>query len=406
MKSVDQHAAELLDGVNPLDPVLLELLDALGCVLAEDVVSSVDLPVFDNSAMDGYAVHRADLVCATEDSPVTLPVRGEVPAGSTAPTSIAGSAVRIMTGAPVPRGADAVVQLEWTDGGTHEVCISRSPKLAANIRRRAEDVRRGDVVLARGTVIVPATIALLASIGLAAVSVHRRPLVLVVSTGSELVPPGSELGAAQIFDSNALMLAAAVQQAGATVRRLAAVPDEPAALLRALEAALPGVDLVVTSGGISVGAYDVVKAALSTLGTVTFDRVAMQPGKPQGHGVVGPRRTPIITLPGNPVSAYVSFHVFVRPVLRRLLGYAAVAPALVTARLLEPLRSPAGRRQYARARLETAGLERVVRPLGGSGSHLVGALARSDALIIVPVGVTEVPAGAQVEVLLTQALPW
>ena len=406
MKSVDQHGSDLLDGVKPLEAITVELLSALGAVLAEDVVSGVDLPVFDNSAMDGYAVSCADLVGASERSPVTLAVAGEVGAGSVAPTSSPGSAVRIMTGAPVPVGADAVVQLEWTDGGRDRVRISGEPRVADNIRFRAEEVHRGETVLRRGTVVDPSTIALIASVGLAAVAVHRRPHVLVVSTGSELVAPGAPLRAAQIYDSNAVMLAAAVQQAGGTVQRIAAVHDDPEALLGALYEALPGADLVLTSGGISVGAYDVVKAALSALGTVVFERVAMQPGKPRGYGVVGPDRTPIITLPGNPVSAYVSFHVFVRPVLRRLLGDPSGAAPSVNARLLEPLRSPEGRQQYARAHLETAGPERVVRQVGGAGSHLVGALARSNALIVVPADVTDVPAGTQVEVLMTEARTW
>ncbi|MGV8965845.1 MAG: gephyrin-like molybdotransferase Glp [Cellulomonas sp.] len=406
MKSVERHLTDLLAGVSPLDPVKVDFLDAVGAALAHDVVSRVDLPVFDNSAMDGYAVHRADLAGATEHRPVVLAVVGDVGAGSVAPTATPGTVVRVMTGAPVPVGADAVVPVEWTDAGTERVAITRQPELGANIRPRAEDVSRGATVLHRGTVVDPAGIGLIASVGLDAVPVHRRPHVLVVSTGSELVPPGSELGPAQIYDSNSLTLAAAVLQAGGTVTRLTAIHDDPEEFLRVLFGALVGIDLVLTSGGISVGAYDVVKAALAGLGTVTFEIVAMQPGKPQGHGVVGPNRTPIITLPGNPVSAYVSFHVFVRPVLLRMLGHTEVVRPTVTARLLEPLRSPAHKRQFNRAHLDTTGPERVVRPIGGPGSHLVGALARSNALIVVPDDVTQVPAGELVTVLVTEADAW
>ncbi|MGV8966337.1 MAG: gephyrin-like molybdotransferase Glp [Cellulomonas sp.] len=411
MKSVDAHLRDLLDGVVPLEAVSVSFLDALGGVLADDVVSRVDLPVFDNSAMDGYAVQCVDLVGASEHEPVELTVVGDVAAGAVAPPATPGAVVRVMTGAPVPVGADAVVPVEWTDAGTARVRISREPEPGANIRRRAGDVRADDVVLRRGTVVDPAGIGLIASVGLGAVPVHRRPHVLVVSTGSELVPPGSPLEPAQIYDSNSLMLAAAVLQTGCTVRRLAAVQDDPAALLRVLADALqddtlPRVDLVVTSGGISVGAYDVVKEALGGLGTVRFERVAMQPGKPQGRGVVGPDHTRIITLPGNPVSSYVSFQVFVRPVLRRLLGHAELERPTVQARLLEPLRSPAGRRQFVRASLETAGQGRVVRPVGGPGSHLVGALARSNALVVVPEDVTGVQAGEQVQVMVTEAGAW
>ncbi|WP_407343669.1 gephyrin-like molybdotransferase Glp [Pengzhenrongella phosphoraccumulans] len=406
MKSVDGHLRDLLDGVGALEPVTVDFLDALGAVLAADVVSQIDLPVFDNSAMDGYAVQRKDLVGASDDSPVELAVVGDVAAGTVAPAATPGAVVRVMTGAPVPVGADAVVPVEWTDAGTERVRIYRQPETGANIRRRAGDVGAQDVVLRRGTAVDPTGVGLIASVGPGAVLVHRRPHVLVVSTGSELVPPGAALGPAQIYDSNSLMLAAAVLQTGCTVRRLAAVHDDPDALLRALDDALPGVDLVLTSGGISVGAYDVVKAALGGLGTVTFERVAMQPGKPQGHGVLGPDRTPVITLPGNPVSAYVSFQVFVRPVLRRLLGHAEIARPTVQARLLEPLRSPSGRRQFVRARLETAGEGRVVRPVGGAGSHLVGALARSNALVVVPEDVTTVAAGELVQVMVTEAGEW
>ena len=406
MKSVDQHLAELLDCAGPLEPVDVDLLDALGAVLATDVVARVDLPVFDNSAMDGYAVHRADLARASTRRAVALPVVGGVCAGTAAPPVPIGAAVRVMTGAPVPAGADAVVPVEWTDCGVQTVSVVRCPEPLAYIRSRAEDVTRGHVVLRSGTMVSPAGIGVIASVGLGVVRVHRRPHVLVVSTGSELVAPGENLGPAQIYDSNSLLLAAAVRQAGGTVQSLDAVGDEPDSFLRALDGALGGVDLVLTSGGISVGAYDVVKAALGGLGTVTFDRVAMQPGKPQGHGTLGPARTPIITLPGNPVSAYVSFHVFVLPVLRRMLGYQHVARPVVHARLLEPVRSPAGRRQFARAHLKATTDGPVVRPVGGPGSHLVGALARSNALIVVPEEVTEVPAGEQVAVLVTEADAW
>ncbi|RYV51158.1 molybdotransferase-like divisome protein Glp [Pengzhenrongella frigida] len=406
MKSVDRHLEDLLAGVAPLEAVAVDFLEALGAVLAQDVVSQVDLPVFDNSAMDGYAVQRADLEGATELDPVVLAVVGDVAAGAVAPPATPGAVVRVMTGAPVPVGADAVVPVEWTDGGTDRVSITRQPAARANIRPRADDVTRGEVVLRRGTEVDPTGIGLISSVGPGVATVHRRPHVLVLSTGSELVPPGSQLGPAQIFDSNSLMLAAAVRQAGGTVRRLAAVHDDPAVLLQVLADALPGVDLVITSGGISVGAYDVVKAALGGLGTVTFEQVAMQPGKPQGHGVLGPDRTRVITLPGNPVSAYVSFQVFVRPVLRRMLGHDEVERPIVPARLLAAMTSPVGRRQFVRAHVEIVAGERVVRPVGGAGSHLVGALARSNALIVVPELTGRVETGEQVAVMITEAGSW
>ena len=406
MRSVDAHLAAILDGVGPLPPETVGLDDALGAVLAQDLHAEIELPVFTSSAMDGYAVRCADLEHASDLDPVTLPVTGDVGAGTVAPAVVPGAAVRVMTGAPVPAGADAVVPVEWTDGGEQTVTISRRPAPSANIRPQGEDVSRGSVVLRAGAAVDPAAIALIAAIGASSVTVHRRPQVLILSTGSELVAPGSVLGPAQIFDANSAMLVAAVRQVGGEPRQLSAVRDDPDALVRLLLEALDGVDLVLTSGGISVGAYDVVKEALGPLGTVTFDRVAMQPGKPQGHGVLGPDRVPVLTLPGNPVSAFVSFQVFARPVLRRLQGHPDVSSPTVRARLREPLTSPDGRRQFVRVDLtnESGGYTAV--PVGGSGSHLVGALARANALAVVPEHVTQLDAGDEIEVMVSHAHLW
>ncbi len=406
MRSVDAHLVEVLDGVLPLPAVTVGLVDALGSVLAQDLRAQIDLPVFTSSAMDGYAVRRADLEHATDLDPVALPVTGDVAAGTVAPVSVPGAAVRVMTGAPVPAGADAVVPVEWTDGGVRTVTISRRPARLANIRARAEDVSRGSVVLGAGAVVDPAATALIAAIGASSVTVHRRPQVLILSTGSELVAPGSALGPAQIFDANSAMLVAAVRQVGGATRQLTAVRDDPDALVERLLGALDGVDLVLTSGGISVGAHDVVKAALGALGTVTFDRVAMQPGKPQGHGVLGPERIPVLTLPGNPVSAFVSFQVFVRPVLRRLQGHRDVTCPTVDARLHAPLTSPDGRRQFVRVDLANEPGGYVATPVGGVGSHLVGALARANALAVVPEHVTRLDAGDEIEVMVSHAHLW
>jgi molybdopterin molybdotransferase len=406
VKSVDAHLAAVLDGVGPLPPVTVGLDDALGAVLAQDLRAEIDLPVFTSSAMDGYAVRCADLERASDLDPVTLPVTGDVGAGTVAPAVVPGAAVRVMTGAPVPAGADAVVPVEWTDGGMQAVTISRRPAPSANIRPQGEDVSLGSVVLRAGAVVDPAAVALIAAIGASRVTVHRRPQVLVLSTGSELVAPGSELGPAQIFDANSAMLVAAVRQVDGEPRQLSAVRDDPDALVRLLLGALDGADLVLTTGGISVGAYDVVKEALGALGTVTFDRVAMQPGKPQGHGVLGPDRVPVLTLPGNPVSAFVSFQVFVRPVLRRLQGYQDVSSPTVRARLREPLTSPDGRRQFVRVDLTNEPGGYVATPVGGSGSHLVGALARANALAVVPEHVTQLAAGDEIEVMVSHAHLW
>lgn len=399
-RTVEQHLAAVLDGAVPPAAVDLPVPEAVGLVLAGDVTATVDLPGFDNSAMDGYAVRLADLV---GDGPWRLPVRDDVPAGDEPHRPLdAGAVARVMTGAPVPEGTEAVIPVEWTDAGTHGVRLDRRPEAAANIRRRGEDVAAGQVVLDAGTVVTPAVVGLLSGVGRAVVPVYPRPRVLVLSTGAELVPAGSPLGPAQIHDANGPMLAAAVRRAGGDAVTAPIVADRPGALLDALTAHLDRADLVLTSAGVSEGAYDVVKADLAQAG-VQFARVAMQPGKPQGAGRIGPRGVPVVTLPGNPASAFVSFHVFVRPLLRRLLGLPDGPGPVLRAGLTEAVRSPAGRRQFLRARLSEDG--RTVTPVGGPGSHLLGALARSDSLVVVPEDVTVLDAGATVDVLLTEGDP-
>jgi len=403
VKSVDAHLADILDGVQALPPLHLGLLDALGCVLAEDVGADIDLPPFDNSSMDGYAVVLADVAGASGRAPVALPLAGDIAAGSSAHHAlVAGTTKRIMTGAPVPAGADAVIPQEWTDQGAATVVMTLEPNAGANIRRRGEDVHAGDVVLTRGSVIGPSQVGLLAAVGRERVLVHPRPRVVVLSTGSELVEPGTALGPGQIHDSNSFLLTAAVREVGGIAYRVAALSDDPRGLLDAIEDQLVRADVVLTSGGVSVGAYDVVKEVLSRSGTVEFGTVAMQPGKPQGQGTIGPDRTPIITLPGNPVSAFVSFEVFVRPLLRRLAGARRLHRPTVSAVLSSPLRSPPGRRQFARATLAVEAGSYVVRPVGGPGSHLMGALAQANALIVVPEEVTAVPAGEAVTVMVLE----
>lgn len=400
MKSVDEHLADVLRGVGPLAPLDLVVLEAQGCVLAEDVVAGVDLPPFDNSSVDGYAVRLDDVASAGATTDVRLPVVGDIAAGSAGGYRVQpGFSARIMTGAPVPPGAQAVVPLEWTDGGTTSVTVTHPAADGLNIRRRGEDVHRGQLVLPAGTVLGPAQLGLLCAVGRDRVRVRPRPRVVVLSTGSELVDPGRPVGPGQISDANSVLLTAAARAAGAQGYRVGIVPDDPRRLSDAIEDQLVRADVVVTSGGVSVGAYDVVKDVLGRLGTVRFDTVAMQPGKPQGHGCIGPDATPIFTLPGNPVSAYISFEVFVRPVLRAMLGAEPLQRPLVHAVCREALRSPSGRRQFARAQLGVEDGRYVVRPVGGSGSHLVGALAQADSLIIVPEDVTDVPAGETVTVM-------
>ncbi|SDQ49953.1 gephyrin-like molybdotransferase Glp [Thermostaphylospora chromogena] len=401
MRSVDEHLAVVLDTVRPLAPIEVELERALGAVLAEDVTSPVPLPPFDNSAMDGYAVRSADVAHATEETPVVLPVIDDVAAGDGAMYAVGpGLVTRIMTGAPVPAGADTVVPVEWTDGGTASVTVRRAAPPGNAIRKAGEDVRQGDTVLTAGTMLGAAQIGILAGVGRRKVLVRPRPRVVVLSTGAELVEPGNRLGAGQIWDSNSFMLTAAVQEAGAEGFRAATVTDDPARFLDQLDAQLLRADAVITSGGVSMGAYEPVKEALGPLGTVAFERVAMQPGMPQGFGVVGEERVPLFALPGNPVSSFVSFILFVRPALRKMAGLPAGPPATITATTAAPLRSPKGKRSFLRVVLSRSGDgAAVVNPVRGQGSHQLAALASANAFAVVPEDVTEVPEGRTVEVI-------
>ncbi|HVD26939.1 MAG TPA: gephyrin-like molybdotransferase Glp, partial [Mycobacteriales bacterium] len=288
------------------------------------------------------------------------------------------------------------------DRGLAAVTITQAPEVGAHIRRTGEDVHRGDAVLEAGTRLGPGQLGLLAAVGRDRVVVRPRPRVVIISTGSELVEPGTRPAAGQIHESNSYILTTAAREAGATAFRVGIVPDDSRTLMNAIEDQLIRADLVLTSGGVSVGAYDVVKEVLTRLGTVSFEGVAMQPGKPQGFGTIGPDSTPIITLPGNPVSSYVSFEVFVRPVIRKMLGVEPLHRPTVRAVCLEGFDSPADKRQYMRGWLDVVDGRYVVRPVGGAGSHLVGGLAHSNCLIVVPEDVTEVPDGSAVEVMVLE----
>ncbi len=398
MVSVDRHLAEILATIRPLPPAMLGLAEAEGGVLAEDVTAGTPLPSFDNSAMDGYAVRAQDIEGASEAAPVTLPVTAEIAAGDTGSYQVTpGSCVRIMTGALLPPGADAVVQVEWTDGGTSRAQFRRPVAPGDAIRRRGDDVAKGDVLVTAGTWVGSVQLALLAAAGVGSALVRPRPRVAVISTGNELAEPGTPIIPGRIWDSNSFMLAAAARQAGAVADRHR-ISDDPAGVLAAIEDQLPRADLLVTSGGVSMGGeHDVVKAALAGLGTVTFRKVAMQPGMPQGFGVVGAQRTPIFTLPGNPVSAFVSFELFVRPALRALQGLHTERTSPARAILTGAVRSPLGRRSFLRGVLDAE--EGTVTPLTGQASHQLGALAQANALIVVPEQVVAMDAGDPAEVV-------
>lgn len=403
MIPLEDHLRRCLDAVAPLEPLELSLLEAQDCVLAEDVVSPLDLPGFDNSAMDGYAVTVADVAGADEAAPVRLPVVADVPAGSTRQARLVpGQAVRIMTGAPMPVGAEAVVPVEDTDGGIREVELRASVPAGRHVRRAGTDVRTGDLVLSAGAQLGPTQLALLAAVGRSRVRVHPRPRVVVLSTGTELVEPGRTPGFGQVVDSNGIMLTAAAIDAGARPYRVGVVRDEPQEFLRTLTDQLVRADLVVTSGGVSAGAYDTVKEVLSQLGTVWFGKVAMQPGMPQGFGTVGEDHTPIFTLPGNPVSSFVSFEMFVRPAIRKMAGHQGLFRRSETARALESWTAPPGKVQLARGELGTTeDGERVVRLAGPSqGSYVLGGLAAATCLVVVPENVTRVEVGDELRCLV------
>jgi molybdopterin molybdotransferase len=434
LTSVEDHLAEILGAVEPLAPTELSLGDAYGLVLAEDVAASTALPSFDNSAMDGYAVRVADVAAASGDTPVTLPVVAEVAAGDTGAYALqAGTAIRIMTGAMLPHGTEAVIPVEWTDGGTARVTIGNKAERGHAIRLAGGDAQAGEILVSAGTRLRPMHIAVIAAAGRGAVRVRPRPRVAVLSTGSELAEPGTPVIPGRIWDSNSFMIAAAAREAGCLAYRQAIVPDHPEKILPAIEDQLVRADLVVTTGGVSMGGeHDVVKAALQQLGTIGFRKVAMQPGMPQGFGMVslpasaapegGSRQgllgrladrgevpespvrpgenehVPIFTLPGNPVSAYVSFQVFVRPAIGALQADDGLGLEQTRAELTGPVRSPAGRRSFLRGVLDRTRAR--VTPLTGQGSHQVAALGRANALIIVPERLAQMAEGETADVLV------
>ncbi|MEP6665704.1 MAG: gephyrin-like molybdotransferase Glp [Nocardioidaceae bacterium] len=401
MRSVEEHLSKILQLVTPLPPYEQPLLDAIGLPICQDVTAPIDLPTFDNSAMDGYACRRDDLLDASREHPVRLPVVGESAAGQSKAYALSpGQAVKIMTGAPMPAGADVVVPIEWTDGGRANVSIVQCPEPGQHVRPRGEDVKAGDELLSEGTVLGPRQAAILAATGHSQVKARPRPRVVVLSTGSELREPGTALGFDSVYDSNSFAIAAAARQADAIAYRVGIVSDDPQELTDTLSDQLVRADLVVTSGGVSKGDYDVVKDVLGGLGTVQFTEVAMQPGKPQGFGTIGEDATPIFTLPGNPVSAYISFEVFVLPAIRRMMGKLPYRRPLVRAECQGEFSSPRGRKQFVRASFDVTAAGAAVTPVGGHGSHLIGGLSQSDSLIVVPEATTTVEAGSTVDVLV------
>jgi molybdopterin molybdotransferase len=400
MITVEEAIEQVLSRIGVLPAERVPLLDALGRVLAADVVSDIDVSPFDNSAMDGYAVRAADLAKASEDAPVTLRVVEHIPAGVAPRVAVGpGEASRIMTGAPVPEGADAVVMVERTRageaaggaGGTVEILIA--PKRGEHIRPRAEEVRAGEAVLLAGETMHPAGIGLSASVGHAELSVRRRPRVAIVSTGDELVDVTERPGPGKIRNSNSFSLAAQVLEAGAEPHVLGVARDNEEHT-RALLSRAPEFDMMITTGGVSMGDFDVVKNVLTEIGELDFWQVAMRPGAPQTFGTIG--GTPFFGLPGNPTSTMVGFELFVRPALRKMAGFSSLTRPRVVAVLSHDVKKKVDRRYFLRGRLTPSGEGYSAAISGNQSSALLTAMHRGNCLISLPEGVDFVPAGATV----------
>ena len=413
MISVEEALERILSYVSVLEPEEKPILDALGQVLAEDVASDIDIPPLDNTAMDGYAVRAADTAGASPKSPVSLRVVGELAAGHVYDGEVApGAAVRIMTGAPLPPGADAVVPFEDTqESGAHDfgrfskavdsVLVCKTARPGANVRRAGEDVRRETLVMSRGLILRPAQIGVLASLGRATVRVIRRPVVAVLSTGDELVELGRPLPPGTIYDSNTYSVAAMVIQNGGIPRILGTardtVEDLTAKIRRGLDA-----DMLITSAGVSRGDYDVVKDVLAREGEVDFWTVRMRPGKPLAFGTFdsGGRRVPHIGLPGNPVSSMVTFELFGRPALLKMMGKSRWQRPTVRAICEDRIANTDGRRVFARAVVSERDGRYYAALTGPQGSGILTSMSLANALAVVPEDMPAVEPGDEVSVIM------
>jgi molybdopterin molybdotransferase len=400
--TVEEASARILTGVEPLPSEAVRLADALGRVLAREVRSPIAHPPWDNSSMDGYAVRSADVLGASSSQPVVLPVLETVRAGQRATTAVrSGTAIRIMTGAPVPAGADGVIRVEDTDGGETQVVIRDARDAGRNVRPRGEDLAVGDVAVAAGTTLAPAHLGVLASVGASSVEVYRRPRVAVLTSGDELVDVDrfeDVLRGDRIVSSNSYTLRAASALAGGEVIDLGIVGDDRDAFAKRISGA-DAYDVLITSGGVSVGAFDFTKDVLRELGAqLHLWRVRMRPGAPVGFGTLN--GTPWIGLPGNPVSALVTFELFARPLIRRLRGESRIFRRPVDVRVVEEIRLAAPLTHFLRAVVESADDGLRARLTGAQGSGLLTSMARANALLIIPADRMTVAAGESVHALL------
>ncbi len=417
MISIEEALEKLLSHVSVLPDEEVAILDSLGQVLAEDVVSGIDVPPRDNSAMDGYAVRAADTHAAADAAPKLLRVIGTVAAGAISRETVAGgTAVRIMTGAPVPAGADCVVQFEHTDEAERgrpsagepilEIADLREALVGLNIRRAGEDIVRGETVLTAGTTVRPAEVGVLASLGRDRVSLVSRPVVAVLATGDELVEVGRTLPDGKIYNSNTYSLAALVRRYGGIPRILGIAGDSEEALTASLRQGLDA-DMLLTSGGVSMGDYDVVKDVLAKEGEIGFWTVRMKPGKPLAFGTIrgrdrsgAPRSIPHLGLPGNPVSSMVTFEMFARPAIYKMMGKRSWEKPAVEAVLDQPVANRDGRRVFVRAIVEKRDGGYRAFLTGPQGSGVLTSMSRANGLVVIPEDRQEVAAGEVVRVLM------
>ena len=395
MLTYEEALAQILGQTTPLTPVQTPLREALGLVLAEDLAASHDLPPFDNSSMDGFAVRAADIAVPG----TVLPVGGDIAAGALSiPALRPQTVLRIMTGAPVPDGADTVVPVEDTEMRGEGAAFLEEAELGQHIRRRGEEVQSGTIVVPRGSHLRPAEIGMAATVGQAEVLAYPKPRVAIVSTGDELVEPGAELQRGQIYNSNAYALAAQVEESGGIVTQRLHARDTPGDLRAAFDRCA-GADVLITSGGVSVGDFDYVKAVFAERGTVDFWKVAIRPGKPLAFGQWD--RTLFFGLPGNPVSSMVTFELFVRPTLRKMAGHSALTRPEVKVRLAEEVSHTPGRRSYQRAIVTREGRgSDLARTTGAQGSGMLRSMVLANALLILPSDTAVFPAGTEVSALL------
>ncbi len=409
MIDVDTARERILAAFAPLGMEHVALDAALGAILAVDVVAGGNVPPFPNAAMDGFAVRAEDTAGATPEHPARLLVVAEAAAGYPCVTEVtAGAAIRIMTGAPIPTGADAVVRFEETDeradavrrGPGETVAIVREARAGEHLRPAGEDIQAGQIVLLAGARVRPAVIGVLATLNHTQIAVHRRPRVGVLATGDELVDPGKPLGAGQIRNSNAPMIVAMVRRCGGEPVSLGIARDSEDDLRHALSRA-EGCDLLLTTGGVSIGDYDLVKRVLQAEGRIDLWNVRIKPGKPLAFGWLGP--TPVLGLPGNPVAAAVAFEQFARPAIRKMLGERSLEIPTVMARFTGCIENRGARRNYLRVVVDTGSDGFVARCAGGQGSGILSTLAMSNGLLVIHEDIAVVNEG---DLLPVQMLDW